>query len=45
VPAVWLRSFTRGLLAMGLIEYANRLLIVVAERAGWIHLAPAAGTG
>lgn len=45
VPPVWLRSFTRGLLAMGLIEYANRLLIFVAERAGWIQLAPATSAG
>lgn len=44
VPAFWLRSFTRGLLALGLIEYANRLLIFVAERAGWIVIAPAAST-
>lgn len=40
VPSVWLRSFTRGLLALGLIEYANRLLIFIAERAGWIVIAP-----
>ena len=45
VPPVWLRSFTRGLLAMGLVEYANRLLIFVAERAGWIQLAPPASAG
>lgn len=45
VPAVWLRSFTRGLLALGLIEYVNRLLIFVAERAGWIAIAPPGPVG
>jgi hypothetical protein len=36
VPSLWLRSFTRGLLAMGLIALFERALVFLFRSQGWL---------
>lgn len=43
VPSPWLRSFTRGLLAMGLILLFERAMVFLFRSQGWLPAIPAAG--